>query len=767
MAGIGLVSPGVKVREVDLTVGRIDSISDQTGAIVGPFERGPVLEPLLIENEQDMIELFGKPISSDRQYEYWYTAANYLQYGGILRVVRADGASLNNANVGGIGTSGDSGYDGVGITSNTSLKIKSFDDYQNNHEDATNFRVAARNPGSYANGMKVAYIDGAADQRLTITADITAAGDGSTISGSMTGNSVIQVGAAVTQAISGSFVGVGTTGELDGYLQGIVTGVGNSTIDVKVVNRVSAAGTIFPVKYSENGKFQFNVGAATTNNVSSGFSMAVLPSSGISILGTSSSIAAPAAGLATAVSVTQADDWYDNQFIQLKNGALQWKEIAEKPGTSGYAAARNSTNDELHIVVIDDSGKISGTSGAILEKFTFLSKADDAVDSFGSKIYYKDFIAENSDNIFVGLSTGEGSIASGIITAFTPTKKNSETWSQDAQDTKFNFIGNKLYELQAGADYSGIGTAETIGGYSCSLGSIMEGYEIFENEAEYAINFLLQGPGIVGNEQESQAKANKLIAIAEARKDCLAVISPNRETVVNVTKASTQTDNVVRFYDPITSSSFAVFDSGYKYQFDRFNNKFQFMPLNGDIAGLMARTSEEQFPWFSPAGSQRGNILNAVKLAYNPNKVQRDTLYTKRINPVIFSPGAGFVLFGDKTGLAIASAFDRINVRRLFLNLEARIEVAARTQLFEFNDEITRANFRNIVEPFLRGVQAKRGITDFLVICDETNNTPDVIDANEFKCDIFIKPARSINFIGLTFVATRTGVSFSEVAGRV
>ena len=191
------------------------------------------------------------------------------------------------------------------------------------------------------------------------------------------------------------------------------------------------------------------------------------------------------------------------------------------------------------------------------------------------------------------------------------------------------------------------------------------------------------------------------------------------------------------------------------------------MPLNGDIAGLMARTSEEQFPWFSPAGPQRGNILNTVKLAYNPNKVQRDTLYTKRINPVIFSPGGGFILFGDKTGLAIASAFDRINVRRLFLNLEARIEIAARTQLFEFNDPITRANFRNIVEPFLRGVQSKRGITDFLVICDESNNTPDVIDANEFKADIFIKPARSINFIGLTFVATRTGVSFSEVAGRV
>ena len=733
MAGIGLVSPGVKVREVDLTVGRIDSISDQTGAIVGPFERGPVLEPLLIENEQDLIDLFGKPSLNDRQYEYWYSASNYLQYGGVLRVVRADGANLVNANVG-----------AIGVSSNATLKIKSFDDYQNNHEDATNFRVAARNPGSYANGLKVAYIDGAADQTLSVTPHVV--------------NRVV-VGQGVTQPISGTIAGVGTNVTVDGYLQGIITGVGASSIDVKVTNRVSVGGTIIPVDYTENGLFQFSVATKTSNT---------LPGDGILVSSNASTVADPDAGISTCISVLAAKDWYDNQFIQLKNGALPWKEIAEKPGTSGYSKARNSKNDELHIVIIDDSGKISGTQGAILEKFAFLSKADDAVNSFGSAIYYKDFIAENSDNIFVGVSTGEGTLQSGFSTAFTPEVSSSNLWSQDAQDVSFNFVGNKLYSLDAGRDYSTpSGLSTHIGGYSCSLGSIIGGYEIFENEAEYSVNFLLQGPGITGSQTESQAKANKLIAIAEQRKDCLAVISPNRETVVNVTSAKTQTDNVIQFYDPITSSSFAVFDSGYKYQFDRFNNKFQFMPLNGDIAGLMARTSEEQFPWFSPAGPQRGNILNTVKLAYNPNKVQRDALYVKRINPVIFSPGAGFLLFGDKTGLAIASAFDRINVRRLFLNLEARIEIAARTQLFEFNDEITRANFRNIVEPFLRGVQAKRGLSDFLVICDETNNTPDVIDANEFKADIFIKPARSINFIGLTFVATRTGVSFSEVVGRV
>ena len=396
-----------------------------------------------------------------------------------------------------------------------------------------------------------------------------------------------------------------------------------------------------------------------------------------------------------------------------------------------------------------------------------MSKAKDSVNTFGLQNYYKDFVADQSDYIFVGVATGNGVNSSGIQTAFTATDTNN-VWGQDAQDVTFNVLGNTMYTLAGGRDYSiGGDNTAAIGGYNVSLGEIMGGYEIFENEADYSVNYLLNGPGIMGDKEQSQAKANKLIEIAEARKDCMAVISPHREAVVAVNSPKDQTNNVVQFFDAITSTSYAVFDSGYKYQFDRFNNKFQFMPLNGDIAGLMARTSEEQFPWFSPAGPQRGNILNTVKLAYNPNKVQRDTLYVKRINPVIFSPGGGFLLFGDKTGLAFASAFDRINVRRLFLNLEARIEIAARTQLFEFNDPITRANFRNIVEPFLRGVQSKRGITDFLVICDESNNTPDVIDANEFKADIFIKPARSINFIGLTFVATRTGVSFSEVAGRV
>jgi phage tail sheath protein FI len=278
------------------------------------------------------------------------------------------------------------------------------------------------------------------------------------------------------------------------------------------------------------------------------------------------------------------------------------------------------------------------------------------------------------------------------------------------------------------------------------------------------------------DKENAQAIANKCIAVAEARKDAVAFITPYRGAALTDTSSQTATtinsdeditNNVISFYAPLTSSSFAIFDSGYKYMFDRFNNTFRYVPLNGDIAGTCARNDITNFPWFSPAGTARGAILNAVKLAYNPSKSQRDRLYSNRINPVVFLPGSGIVLFGDKTGLARSSAFDRINVRRLFIYLEQAISQAARDQLFEFNDEITRTNFVNIIEPFLRDVQAKRGIFDYVVVCDETNNTAAVIDSNEFVADIYIKPTRSINFIGLTFVATRTGVAFEEVVGNV
>jgi phage tail sheath protein FI len=294
----------------------------------------------------------------------------------------------------------------------------------------------------------------------------------------------------------------------------------------------------------------------------------------------------------------------------------------------------------------------------------------------------------------------------------------------------------------------------------------MTSYRLFSNKDEVQVDYLIMGPGC-DVESDSQAKANQLLSIAGDRMDCMATISPHRANVVNITNTETQTENVLNFFSPLQSSSYGVFDSGYKYMFDRFNNEFRYVPCNGDVAGLMTRTNIVAYPWFSPAGQQRGVINNAVKLAYNPSKSQRDRLYPARVNSFITTPGIGTLLFGDKTALGYASAFDRINVRRLFLTIEQALEKAAQAQLFELNDELTRANFRNIVEPYLRDVQAKRGLYGFLVVCDTTNNTPDVIDNNEFRADIFLKPAKSINYVTLTFVATRTGISFEEVAGRV
>ena len=298
------------------------------------------------------------------------------------------------------------------------------------------------------------------------------------------------------------------------------------------------------------------------------------------------------------------------------------------------------------------------------------------------------------------------------------------------------------------------------------LGDLITAYNLFDNKDEVQVDYLLMGPSLPGF-AESQAKANQLISIAGSRKDCVAVVSPYRQGVVNLTNTTTQTNNILEFFAPLTSSSYGIFDSGYKYTYDRFNNKFRYIPCNGDVAGLMTRTAINSFPWFSPAGQQRGLLNNAIKLAYNPTKAQRDLLYPERINPIINQAGTGVMLFGDKTGLSYPSAFDRINVRRLFLTVEQALERSAQAQLFELNDQTTRANFVNIVEPYLRDIQAKRGVYDFQVICDESNNTPDVIDNNEFRADIFLKPTKSINYITLTFVATRTGVSFEEVTGRV
>jgi hypothetical protein len=732
---INLASPGIKVREVDLTVGRVDPSSEKIGGLVAPFAQGPVDLPTLVGSEKDLLDNFGKPYGNDKHYEHWLTASSYLAYGASMRVVRQDDDDLKNAYVG----------------SGSSIKIKSIEHYEQLQYDEnviTDRTIVAKNPGSWANGIRIGIIDAKADQILTGI-------DTTSING---GASNIVVGVGITQSMSGRYdVGAGTTTALTGHLKGIVTEVGVGQISVKVLSYVDGA-TETVKDYQESGTWAFT----STGSVA------------ITTAGQSVSYGSTV--------YTGRQDWFSQQTVAISTATVggstvtttqPWNTLADRPGTSQYAADRGGRFDEVHVVVIDGDGKVTGNAGTILEKHLGLSKAKDAEFSVGSPSYWRSYLKSNSAYIFGG-DEPAGTTPIGYSSGFTRVTQSGGAWDQDAEGVIFNGSGDTNFVLTRGKNYDGGETITTSGALASNISKLSTGYALFENTETYAIDFLIMGSANYSSDMGA-ALANKLIAVADVRKDALAFISPYRGAFLTDTDAGsvtvnndeTITDNVLEFYSKVSSSSYGVLDSGYKYMFDRFANTFRYVPLNGDIAGLCARNDIDNFPWFSPAGTTRGAILNAVKLTYNPSQTQRDRLYSARVNPVIVSPGGGIILFGDKTALSKASAFDRINVRRLFIYLEDAISSAARDQLFEFNDEITRTNFVNIVEPFLRDVQAKRGIQDYVVICDETNNTAAVIDNNEFVADIYIKPARSINFIGLTFVATRTGVSFEEVIGNV
>ena len=753
---LNLASPGIVVREVDLTIGRVDPTSGSIGAMAAPFTKGPVEEAQLIESEEDLLQTFGQPYSVDKHYEYWMVASSYLAYGGVMQVIRADDTGLKNAVIGAGLTAS---FDGLKIKSGTHYNQLGYDE-----NVITGAEFVAKTPGSYANGIKVATIDSQADQILTGIA-------GTTLSqidavGSVVGYAITQSAYGRTQATA-----TGTT-TLDGYIKGIVTKqVSDTSLELKVLSHVAANGTETNVDYTQGGLYNFTDTGAIG-----------LTTAGGAVTDGSVGYSTNTAG---SVTYTQQQDWFAQQNITLSVGTLEWDQLSDKPGTSSYAAARGGRFDEVHVVVIDDKGEITGNAGTILEKHLNLSKGKDAEYSVGSTAYWRKYLATNSKYIYGGSGAGfTGIVTTSYSTSSTNTIDADTGWDQNVENVTFAGVGNQTGTLGVGVgtdgnnlkgkNYGGKLDYTTTGALNSGIDDIITGLGLFENTEEVEVDFILMGAAHYSKEQ-SQAVAEKAIAVAEARKDAVAFISPYRQAFLNdssvgsvtVNNIDTMTNNVVGFYAPITSTTYGVFDSGYKYMFDRFNNTFRYVPLNGDIAGTCARTDIEQFPWFSPAGTARGAILNSVKLIYNPGKKQRDILYSNRVNPVILSPGAGIVLFGDKTGFGKSSAFDRINVRRLFIFLEDAISAAAKDQLFEFNDELTRTNFVNIIEPFLRDVQANRGIFDFVVICDETNNTAAVIDANEFVADIFIKPARSINFIGLTFVATRTGVAFEEVIGSV
>jgi hypothetical protein len=404
------------------------------------------------------------------------------------------------------------------------------------------------------------------------------------------------------------------------------------------------------------------------------------------------------------------------------------------PGTSAQATSVGAANDEVHIVVMDTGGLFTGAKNTVLEVFQYLSKGSDAKDSLGNSNYYKNYVFNNSKYIY----------------AIDPPSYSttSATWGSALANTNFATVSTaQTFALSGGADAAVQDSDRT------------NAYGLFTNADEVNISLVLTGG------HSTTVQQYVIDSIANSRKDCVAFLSPPSSAVVN--QSGNEVTNITTWYNSLArSTSYAVADCGWKYMFDKYNNTYRWIPLNGDTAGLCVYTDTVRDPWFSPAGFNRGNIKNVVRLAWNPNKTQRDTLYALGINPVGTFPGNGTVLFGDKTLQSKPSAFDRINVRRLFIVLEKTIAQAAKYTLFEFNDEFARAQFVALVTPFLRDVQGRRGIYDFRVVCDTTNNTPQVIDSNQFVGDIYIKPARAVNFIQLNFVAVRTGVDFTEVVGK-
>ena len=636
------VSPGVLVQERDLT-NVIPAVATTIGAVAGQFNQGPMDEVTSISSEKELVETFGKPDSTN--FEYWFSAASFLQYSSSLRVVRAANTSSVNA-----------------VVSGSALRIKNTDHYQNgdgttgpyNDGSANVGEWAARTAGAWGNNLKVS----------------------------------VCPSATAYEAVNKT-----TTNDAS-------TAVGDTTI-------VLTSGTDFLVgdivNFGESGGHEYRVTGVSTNTLTF-----VRHPSGTG-------------GLHTAVA----------NGSQVRRRWQYYDLVDKAPVTSTYASNRSGVNDEMHIVVVDEDGGITGTAGEVLEVYDSVSKGSDAKTAQGDTNYYVDVLYNQSEYIYWMDHVATGS-----------------NWGSAVAGLTFTALSAPFARsLVSGADGSAVSTAE-----------LKTAYEKYNDADTVDVNLIIAGKG-------NATHIDNLITIAENRKDAIVFVSPERADVVNVTNSTTQTTNVKGFFDSIRSSSYAVFDSGYKYTYDKYNDVFRYVPLNGDIAGLAARTDLIADSWFSPAGFNRGVIRGAVKLSYNPTQGQRDELYRARVNPVVTLPGQGTLLFGDKTGLSTPSAFDRINVRRLFITLEKAISTASKFQLFEFNDEFTRAQFRNIVEPFLRDVQGRRGVTDFRVVCDSSNNTANVIDSNEFRADIFVKPNRSINFIQLQFVATRSGAAFEEVVG--
>jgi hypothetical protein len=786
-----LISPGINVAEVDLTT-VVPRLGTTVGAVAGMFPWGPMQQRILIGSESQLVDTYGKPNSNNA--ETFFTAANFLSYGNSLYVVRAGNTTSGDANAYLSAVANSGGL--ANVAAATVLNEIDFSNKKaNNYSYDANAMFVAKFPGALGNSLKVSVCDtvngyssnvnliqssGTIDAVLTFTTTSNATAQ-TCVTTDTTG---LRVG-MVLYSLSNTGLGLTTnTTTITAVVNttaittnATITANGTTTISFKDTTRAYAtmsfgsSNLVFTMISAGGNTTSQNTFAAS---LASQFALGDVIAFGNSSIGTQYNKIAAISNTSTAVVITCVDtyklatDFYANtslngnttvtpiqrfwEFQNLFNAAPITSTYVQLNGnTQNWAAnTANTPVDCMHVVITDNLGAFTGTPGAVLEVYNNVSRANDAIGQSGQSIFWQNVLNTQSNYVWA-LNQRPGSAAN---------TGNSATIISASNTAPITM------KFAGGQD----GAAESTNAFT----TIATAYNLFQNPTDVQINLVLQGKPIGGTYNSGAAGAitannfnlaNYLIDnIATTRKDCVVFITPDDAIVYN--NKGNESTALVAWRNTLHSTSYAVLDSGYKYQYDRYNDVYRYVPTNGDIAGLCVTTDLSSDPWYSPAGFNRGQIKNLIRMRYNPSQTDRDLLYANAINPVVTFQGQGTILFGDKTLTNKPSAFDRINVRRLFITIEQAIRTASDYTLFEFNDSFTRSNFVNLITPYLRNIKSLRGITDFYIVCDESNNTPQRIDSNQFWCDIYIKPARSINFIQLNFVAVATGVQFTEVLGQ-
>ena len=792
-----LISPGINVAEVDLTT-VVPRLGTTVGAIAGMFPWGPMQQRILIGSESQLVATYGEPNSNNA--ETFFTAANFLSYGNSLYVVRAGNTTSNDANAYLSAVANAAGYSVTNaIASSVSVlnEIDFSNKKANNYSYDANVMFVAKFPGAIGNSLKVSVCDSVNAYSSNVNIVSTSTTPDTTLTLTVTsGNASVTTSDTTGLKVGSVLYSLSNTGL--GITSNTTTVVSVTNTTVFVINATPSASNtttagfvtargIANITYgSSNLTITFasggtaNVAAQNTlaTSIASSFTngdVIVLGNSSIgyqynkimSILNTSNTTAT---GINFVLNDTYklTNDWKANTSVNGNTTVVNIQRAWEyqnlfnaAPITSTYVQlngntqnwASNTANtpvDSMHVVITDNLGSFTGTPGAVLEVYTNVSRANDAIGQSGQTIFWQNVLNTQSNYVWALNQRSDNTANIG----------NSATVISSTNNAPFTV---KFVNGQDGASES-----------SNAFTTIATAYNLFQNPTDVQINLVLQGKPIGGTYNSGAAGAitannfnlaNYLIDnIATTRKDCVVFVTPDDSIVYN--NKGNESTALVAWRNTLHSTSYAVMDSGYKYQYDRYNDVYRYVPTNGDIAGLCVATDLATDPWYSPAGFNRGQIKNLIRMRYNPSQTDRDLLYANAINPVVTFQGQGTILFGDKTLTNKPSAFDRINVRRLFITIEQAIRTASDYTLFEFNDSFTRSNFVNLITPYLKNIKSLRGITDFYVVCDESNNTPQRIDSNQFWCDIYIKPARSINFIQLNFVAVATGVQFTEVLGQ-